>query len=226
LRSLGLEEDGRQHHPKAAQKKRRCVKTCIAPKIGEEDVDSLTASAVMDSVIRPIEDKGLLDTSHLVKGSLFQILRFGVANGLARTDVTAGLANALILKRVRHRASFTDPAKVGRLILDIRGYTGQAPVTYALRILPYVFVMPGEPRHDEWEEFDFEERLWKIPAEKMKMRQAHLVPLSDQVIAMINWLKEHTGHGKYLFPGRNLKSVPISDMAINSALRYLGYQRD
>jgi integrase len=97
---------------------------------------------------------------------------------------------------------------------------------YALRILPYVFVRPGELRHAEWAEIDVKKELWKIPAEKMKMRTVHLVPLSRQVLEQLAELRQFSGEGKYLFPGRNLKTKPISDMAINAALSYLGWQRE
>ena len=93
-------------------------------------------------------------------------------------------------------------------------------------MLPYVFVRPGELRHAEWSEIDWKEQLWRIPKEKMKMRTPHLVPLSDQVLAVLESLKEYTGLSRYLFPGQRGNGRPMSDMAINAALRYLGYSGD
>ncbi|MDR0548924.1 MAG: tyrosine-type recombinase/integrase, partial [Deltaproteobacteria bacterium] len=85
--------------------------------------------------------------------------------------------------------------------------------------LPYVFVRPGELRAALWEEFNFEDKTWRIPAEKMKMRRPHLVPLVDQVVTMLTKLKRFTGQGRLLFPGARVKDRPISDMTLTAALR-------
>ena len=198
----------------------------ICPALGSLEAASLTPEIVLRDLLRPLVASGHLDNAHRIKSTLGRVLRFGMATGRLERDVTRPLAGVLAPSRPKHRPTIVDHAKVGRLILDIRNYTGGPVVGAALRMLPYVFVRPGELRRAEWDEFDMAGRLWRIPAEKMKMRGAHLVPLSDQVIGLLDRLRPVTGGGRFLFPGRNLKTKPISDVAINAALRYLGYGRD
>jgi integrase len=106
---------------------------------------------------------------------------------------------------------------------NIFSYKGNISVVYALRLLPYLFVRPGELRAALWSEIDWEERLWRIPAEKMKMKRPHLVPLADQVVEMLTELRRFTGEHALLFPGTRQKDRPISDVTLIAALRYLGY---
>ena len=95
-----------------------------------------------------------------------------------------------------------------------------------LRLSPLVFTRPGELRAAEWSEFDFDKAEWSIPAERMKLRIPHLVPLSDQVIAILRDLQPLTGRGRFVFPGARSAKKPLSDMAANAALRRLGYDKD
>jgi integrase len=198
----------------------------ILPSIGALNAAELTSETVLRDLLHPIEAAGHREQAHRIKGTLSRILRFGMAQGFLDRDVTAPLAGALSPKSTRHMPTILDPRRVGRLMLDIRNYNGGPVVGLALRMLPYVFVRPGELRNAEWGEFDMAERIWRIPAERMKMKTTHLVPLSNQVVALLERLRTFTGEGRYLFPGRYLRSKPMSDMAINAALRYLGYGRD
>lgn len=91
---------------------------------------------------------------------------------------------------------------------------------------PLVFVRPGELRHAEWSETDLEGAEWRIPAEKMKMRAPHIVPLSRQAVAVLREIYPHTGHGRYVFPGARGNGRPMSNNTVNAALRYMGYGKD
>jgi hypothetical protein len=108
----------------------------------------------------------------------------------------------------------------------LRGYAGQPSTGYALKLTPYVFVRPGELRFAEWREFDLDAAEWRIPAEKMKMDEYHLVPLSKQVVSIIRELQPFTGNGKYLFPSLRTKERPISDVTLNAVLRRLGFSSE
>jgi integrase len=198
----------------------------ILPALGSRDAVAVTPESVLKDLLLPIVAAGHLDQAHRIRATLGRVFRFAMAQGVKVADPTTSLVGALAPTTQKHRATILDQRRVGRLMLDIRNYTGGPVVGLALRMLPYVFVRPGELRWAEWGEFDMAERLWMIPAEKMKMRSAHLVPLSSQVVAMLERLRGFTGEGRYLFPGRNLRTKPISDVAINAALRYLGYGRD
>jgi len=109
---------------------------------------------------------------------------------------------------------------------SIEAYTGSFVTKCALRLAALVFVRPGELRKAEWSEFDLDKAEWRIPAERMKMRSPHIVPLSRQAVEVISELKPLTGNGLLLFPGEFTKQRPMSENTVNCALRRLGYTRD
>jgi integrase len=126
----------------------------------------------------------------------------------------------------QHHASVKDPKSVGRLLRAIDGYEGSFITKSALRLAPLVFVRPGELRKGEWPEFDLDAAEWRIPSERMKMGQQHIVPLSRQAVAILRELRPLTGDGKYVFPGVRSRTVPMSENTINAALRRLDYGPD
>jgi integrase len=223
LCSLFLEQNINTHSHKLYTKKLYFINKYINPTVGNFDANTLTPANILNLVLKPIQDKNLLETTHRVKSLISQIFQLGFAHDLVHRNPTLELHRALIPIVPKHYPTIIDPQKIGYLLSDIRNYTGSPIVSYALKILPYIFVRPGELRHAEWSEINFEEQTWRIPDHKMKMRTPHIVPLSNQVISWLKELHTITGSGKYLFPGRNLKTKPLSDMAINAALRYLGY---
>jgi integrase len=208
---------------KEAKRKQYLLNRFILPFIGHLTINQLSPRYILEKVLRPIEDKGILETAYKVKSLLSLIFKYGVAIGQVDRNIIADIAGAIPSPNVTHRATILNPKEIGRLLAAIRLYKGQPSVAYALRILPYVFVRPGELRHAEWAEIDLEAAIWRIPAEKMKMKAPHLVPLSRQVVELLRELKVITGDGKYLFPGARVKNKPISDAAVNAALRYLGF---
>jgi integrase len=122
--------------------------------------------------------------------------------------------------------TITDPKKIGDLLRAIDGYEGHFVTKCALKLAPLVFVRPGELRHAEWREIDFDKHEWRIPGEKMKMRAVHIVPLSKQVLAILKELYPLTGGGKYVFPSIRSNARPMSENTVNGALRRLGYSKD
>jgi integrase len=124
---------------------------------------------------------------------------------------------------VTHRSAITEPKAVGALLRAIEDHDGQPAVRLALRLIPHVFVRPGELRLAEWPEFDLDIRVWTIPGSRTKMRRPHRVPLSRQVVEMLKELLELTGDGRFLFPSVRSAERPISDNTLNAALRRLGY---
>ena len=121
---------------------------------------------------------------------------------------------------------FTDPVKVGGLLRAIDGYEGHFVVQCALRLAPLVFLRPGELRQAEWAEIDLEEAESNISAERMKMKQPHLVPLSTKAVAILKELQPLTGRGKYVFPSARSSSCPMSNNAILAALRRMGCEKE
>ena len=128
--------------------------------------------------------------------------------------------------KTTHFASIQDQKKVGPLLRAIEGYEGHFVTKSALKLTPLVFARPGELRHAEWTEIDFDKAEWRIPAKKMKSERIHIVPLSKQALSILRELHELTGQGKYLFPGIRTASRPISENTVNAALRRMGYSKE
>lgn len=175
-------------------------------------------------MLTPIESRGRHETAHRTKQVCGQIFRYAVALGLLERDPTPDLRGALMPVPTEHHPSLTTPEAIGGLLRAIDGLQASASVLLALKMAPYVFVRPGELRKAEWAEVDLSDGVWRIPAAKMKMRQAHVVPLARQVVALLTEAARYN-RGKYVF--RALRGDrPLSDMALNAALRRLGYGTD
>jgi len=195
----------------------------VFPHLSQRPIAQIKAPELL-GVLRRLESRGILHTAHSIRGICGQIFRYAVATGRAERDPTADLRGALPPVKTINRAAITDPVKVGELLRAIDCYKGSFVVQSALKFAPLTFVRPGELRHAEWSEIDFEKAEWNIPANKMKMKQAHLVPLSGQAIEILTELKKLTGAGRYVFPGRTSER-PMSDNAILAALRYMGFEK-
>jgi integrase len=203
------------------------LETLMFPYIGSRPVAKLGATDVL-KVLKRIESRGTHETAHRARQRCSQVFRYAVQTERAERDVTADLRGALAPVVSEHHAAITEPARVGELLRAIDGYAGHVVTAYALKLAPLLFVRPGEFRHAEWTEFDLEghEPHWRIPAEKMKMGEQHVVPLSKQAVALLRELHPLTGRGKYVFPSLRGGSRPMSENTVNAALRRLGYTTD
>jgi len=197
----------------------------VFPWIGSRPIGEVKAPDLL-SVIRRVESRGTLDTAHRVKFLAGQVFRYAVATGRAERDPSADLKGALPPKNKGHLAAITDPKEAAGLLRAIDGYQGSFIVKCALQLSSLFFVRPGELRSAEWSEFDLDKGIWSIPAEKMKMRQAHIVPLSRQAIEVLKSLKPLTGHSRFVFPSGRTSLRQMSNNAILAALRRMGYEKD
>ena len=197
----------------------------IFPYLGTRPIKEIKAPELL-AVLRRIESRGALETAHRARVICGQILRYAVATGRAERDPSADLKGALPPVKTINRAAIVEPKKVGELLRAINGYQGGFVVQCALKFAPLVFVRPGELRHAEWAEIDFENAEWNIPPGKMKMKEPHLVPLSKQAIAILEELKKLTGSSRYVFPSGRSFARPMSDNAILAALRRMGYAKE
>ena len=192
--------------------------------IGSRPIDEIGAQDVL-AALRKVEAEGRYESARRMRSVISRVFRYAIATARAQRDVAADLRGALISPKPKHLAAITTAKEVGALMRAIEGYSGHAITLLALRMTPHVFVRPGELRQAEWDEFDIEKCVWSIPAEKMKMRRPHRVPLSKQVMAMLEELDALTGDGKYLFPSFRSRWRPMSENSINAALRRLGYSQ-
>ena len=197
----------------------------VFPVLGARPIGDIKAPEVL-AMLRRIESRGALEVAHRVKAICGQVFRYAVATGRAERDPTADLKGAMKPYKEKHLAAITDPKEVAPLLMAIDGYAGSFVVKCALQLAPLLFVRPGELRQAEWSEVDFESAEWTIPGGKMKMRQPHLVPLSAQAVAILKELHALTGRGKFLFPSHRSPARPMSNNAVNAALRRMGFEKE
>ncbi|MCL1915996.1 MAG: integrase arm-type DNA-binding domain-containing protein [Desulfovibrionaceae bacterium] len=196
----------------------------LFPYIGGIPLSKLEPADIL-AAVRHAEKRGFIEAARRLAQLAGQICRYARLVGYAKYDVAAGLVEALPPVQTEHHAAITDPIEVGHLLRAIDGYRGDVSISYALRILPYVFVRSGELRGAEWSEFDLEAAEWKIPAARMKMRQPHIVPLARQVVSLLTALREYSRGGKLVFPSPFSATRYISDVGLLNALRRMGYSK-
>lgn len=211
--------------PVTAKKTKWMLEAFLYPKLGDIWINDITAARLYD-VLREIESRGIRETAHRARSLASRIFRFAVATGRAERDITVDLRGALAPIVTKNRAAIIEPRAIGKLLRAIDDYDGQPATGIALKMAPYVFVRPGELRGARWNEIDWNAREWRIPADRMKMREQHVVPLSHQVITLLETLRMLTEHTGFLFPSLRSTERPISNNTINAALRRLGYSTD
>ena len=197
----------------------------IFPYIGAKPVQEITAPELLVA-LRHIEKRGSLDTAHRALQDCSRVFRYAIATGRGERDTAADLRGALPPAKGGNFSTITEPKAVGALLRAIDGYEGGVVVATALKLAPLVFVRPGELRQAQWSEFNLEGAEWRIPPERMKMRQLHIVPLARQALEILRDLHPFTGHGRFLFPSPRTDARPISDVALLAALRRMGYSKE
>lgn len=210
-----------------AEKVLSTMEQYLFPSFGDVPIAQLRAPVILP-VLRQVEEKGIAYTAKRLRQYCEAVFTYAIASGLAERNVGADLRGALTPCRVKNRPAIVEPKAVGKLLRVIDGYEGSPITLAALKLAALLFVRPGELRQAEWTEFDLDNPngpQWVIPAEKMKMRAAHVVPLARQAVEIITELHALTGDGRYLFPCNRTKGRCMSNMTINAALRRLGYEQ-
>jgi integrase len=197
----------------------------VFPWLGNRPICEIKAPELL-TVLRRIENRGAIETAHRIHQICGQLFRYAIAIGKAERDISSDLRGALPPTRKRHHATIVEPKKIAELLKAIQSYEGYFVTKCALQLAPLFFVRPGELRKAEWSEFNFETAEWRIPAEKMKMRATHIVPLSTQAISILQELETLTGNSPYVFPSIRTLRRPMSDNTVLGALRRLGYSKD
>ncbi|XRD86273.1 tyrosine-type recombinase/integrase [Dyella acidisoli] len=208
-----------------AAKDRWRLESYLFPEIGSQPITQITALELRDA-LRKVEAAGKQHTAHRAKITAGQVFRWAVLEGRTHSDITASLRGLFSNPAHTHRATITEPSRIGELLRAIDGFSGQFVTLCALKLAPLVFVRPGELRCAEWREIDLDGAIWRIPGERMKMKAPHIVPLSKQAISALKELHGLTGAGRYVFPSIRTHSRPMSENTVNAALRRLGYAKD
>lgn len=196
----------------------------VFPWIGKRAIDSVTPADIL-SLLKRVEERGALETTHRIQQNCSQVFRYAVATGRMHSDPSRDLRGALPAWRPVHYPTITDPREVGQLLRDLDAHKGGLITKAAMKLTPLLFVRPGELRRAEWSEINLDTAEWRIPAAKMKGRVMHIVPLARQALALLKELQPLTGSGTWVFPGNRTNGEPMSENTVNAALRRLGYDR-
>ena len=193
----------------------------IFPFLGNRPISEITPPELL-VVLRKIEARGAVNQAHNVHEICSRVFRYAIATVRAERDTAADLRGALKPFVQKPRPALTEPNKIGGLMRAMDDFDGTFIVKCGLQLLAFTFLRPSEVRCGVWSEIDFEEKLWCIPTDRMKMRREHLVPLSRQALALLQELHQLTGHAELMFPGLRSPKTPISDATFLAALRRMG----
>lgn len=193
----------------------------IFPYVGERPVGEIKPLELLN-VLRKIEKRGALEKMRKVRQRCSEVFRYAIATGRAEFNPAADLSSALEVHQSNH-FPFLKADEIPDFLRALNGYTGSRIVQIATKLLMITGVRTIELRASLWSEFDLDNAIWEIPAERMKMRRAHLVPLSTQALDLLNELKIMTGNYRYVFPGRNDPNKPMSEASINQLIKRIGY---
>jgi integrase len=191
--------------------------------LGDLPIKEITPPMVL-GVIRAVESRGALDVASRVLQRTSAIFRYAIQTGRASYNPAADMKGVLKTRKVEHRSAISQ-GELPDFLKKLDSYSGDPITKLALRLIVLTFVRTGELRGARWEEFDTEQGEWRIPAERMKMRSPHIVPLSPQAIAVIEELSPLTGQFDLLFPSQRDQQRPISENTLLYALYRLGYHK-
>lgn len=209
----------------ATLRKARWFLDLLKPAIGNMPINDVDPQLMLAS-LKKLEAKGNLETAKKCRSFASRVFRYGAAMGLCQNDPTAILQGALITPKARHYAAILEPEKLGELLRAIDGFECYPVTKLALKIAPHIFVRPGELRHGEWEEINWDKATWTIPEGKMKARRTHVVPLSRQVLELFRQLEPVSGGKGFIFPAFHTRLRPMSENTINAAFRRMGFTKD
>ena len=214
---------GKEWTASYASKTKSALERHVFPSVGAKPITEITAPDLL-ALLRAIETRGTVDMAHRVQQHCGGIFRFAIATGRATTDPVPSLRGALSTVKKEHYAALTDPTEYAELLRAIDNYRGEATTKAAMQLLALTFQRTKEVRFAEWSQFDLDLALWRIPAEIMKMREAHIVPLSRQAIEVLKGIQALTGKGRLVFPSTTSRERPISENTVVYALARMGYK--
>jgi integrase len=197
----------------------------VFPYIGSRPITEISTPELL-VIVRRLESRGAISSAHAIRSLCSAVFRYAVATGRALRNPVPDIYGALTAHVKKHYPAITDPAKVGELMLKIDDYHGMPGVRCALQLMALTFCRTTEIRHAEWSEFDFTDKLWRIPAAKMKMSRDHIVPLSEQAIAVVNYMRMFSDHARYVFLNQRNHSRPLGVSSLINALRIMGYAKE
>ena len=219
-----LEKKMKDKRPSYLRTIRLRLNRYILPELKDMPLDEITSGVIL-KICRKIEASGHIETAARIKVIIGQVFRYAIATDRAENDPTFALKGALESRTPKHMAALTKTSDIAMLIKNINAYP-HAIVRCALKFSALTFCRPGEIRHAEWGEIDFDNCEWRIPAEKMKMKRVHIVPLATQTIEVLRFVQQLTGRQKWIFPSARMDGRPMSENTVRVALRSMGYSNE
>ncbi|MBZ9775055.1 tyrosine-type recombinase/integrase [Mesorhizobium sp. CO1-1-8] len=197
----------------------------LASPLANRPIREITPAEILH-ILQKIEKSGRRESARRLRGVIGSVFRLAIVTLRAETDPTLALQGALQAPKANGRAAITDEKKFGQLLVAIDEYDGWPTLKAALQFLALTCVRPGEVRGATRGEFDRDKAVWRIPAERMKMRAPHDVPLSKQALQVLEEIWPLSEHGGLVFPSIRSTRRPLSENSMNSALRRMGYGKD
>ena len=195
----------------------------VFPEFGNRHITDVTTPDIV-KLLQKVAIR-TLETAHRLKIAFHGTFRYAIMHGLITHNPATDFREVLPTVKPKHMAAPTEPKQVAELLRAIDSFSGSFIVKCAMQLAPLLFCRPGELRHAEWEEIDLERALWSIPSEKMKLKTAHIVPLSRQAVAIFRALQPLTGAGRYCFPCHRSPLRCMSENSVNAGLRRLGFEK-
>lgn len=220
-----LDKNAREGKSVATLGKKRWLISLAISHLGNKQITEISATDILVP-LRRVEAQGNYETARRLRAVISQVFRYAIATARAENDPTFGLRGAIIAPKVTHQAAITDWANFTKLLKSIWTYSGTPETCAALKLMALLYPRPGELRQAEWSEFDLENGLWVIPAERAKMRRPHKKPLSPLSVDILQIQRNHTGNLRLVFPSSTSVERPISENTMNQALRRMGFSKD
>ncbi|WP_330983225.1 MULTISPECIES: tyrosine-type recombinase/integrase [Enterobacterales] len=197
------------------------LKKDVFPFIGARAITDIKPAEML-SVLRKMEQRGVLDKLKKTRQACRQIFTYAVITGRAEVNPVVDLASALKAPKQKHFPHL-NAEQLPEFLRALNDYSGSIVTRNATRLLMLTGLRTIELRASEWVDIDFDKGVWNIPAERMKMRRPHLVPVTSQIKELLEEIYQFTGRGKFVFPGRNNAGKPMSEASINQVIKRIGY---
>lgn len=220
-----LVKNEREGKSAATLGKKRWLVSLATIDLGAKQITEISASDILVP-LRRVEAQGNYETARRLRAVIGQVFRYAIATARAENDPTFGLRGAIIAPKVTHQAAVTDWTVFAKLLKSIWAYSGTRETCAALKLMVLLYPRPGELRQAEWSEFDFDNGVWIIPAERAKMRRPHKKPLPPLAMEILRAQRNHTGTLRLVFPSSTSTERPISENTMNLALRRMGFSKD
>lgn len=205
----------------------RSFKNDVFKFIGNYAIEEIKPKQIID-IVKRVEERGAVESAHRLFTQISKVFKYAVSNQIVERNPCSEMDKNEILKTHirKNYPTITDPKEIKLLLSAIDEFTGHYTTKMALKLAPYVFVRPFNLRHAEWNEIDLEARLWRIPADKMKTKKEHIIPLTDTTVSIFKEMKDFSKDAKYIFHSLRSTISPMSDATLNNALRRMGYSKE